>query len=656
MNQQKEFVLAGRPNSGKSSLFNRIAGARQRVGNYAGCTVEKKSSVISLKNSDVLLTDLPGLYSLKPNSIDEKVALQHLESVRDTARVVAVVDGNDLQSELSLPILLKKHGYNVVVAVNMLDEVAANRRILNLKGMTDVAGIPFFGVSAKTGEGVSALLNYFDHVDGKIDSSENESDSPISHLTNASVVKAVLQAGSEAKKVDAVNEYPEHVSRLNQRNQKIDVWLVHPVIGPAVLLATMFLLFQAIFTWAAPVADLIDGSVAELAGWVGGQISNDYLSSFLADGLISGLGAVLVFLPQVVILFSLLAVLEHSGYLPRMAYMIDRLFRPFGLDGKVFIPMLSSVACAVPGIMATRTIENPRTRTITMLIAPLMTCSARLPVYTLLIATFVPVTTVWGLLSLQGLVMFSMYFLGIIFALLVALALRFIRVLDASSTVDFLFLPNYRLPQAKDVWLYVWQRTYMFLKKAGTIIAVLTMVVWAMFTFPKDYAAIEGYEAQIAQVAATDPAAAAALENELAAFKMEYSAGGRLGKMLEPLFRPLGYDWRLTVAVVASLAAREVFVATMGTIFALGETDEESGSLIERLRTATNADGTAAYTLATCISLLVFFGISLQCVSTIGILKRESNGWKIPLIAFSYMFGLGYVLAMFAYQATNWFL
>lgn len=647
-----EFLLAGRPNSGKSSLFNLLAGANQKVGNYAGCTVEKKTAVVEWYGTRVAITDLPGLFSLKPNSVDEAVALAELDSAPLGSHIVTVLDGNNLRHELALPLLLKQKGYSVVVAVNMIDEVRANKKILDLAGMTELAGIPFFAISAKTGEGVEALKKFIAHMSAaRVFARE-----PIKGLPNEEISALLDGAMREADRVATPHVICPVELPLDRRTDRIDAWLTHKIAGPIVFLATMFLVFQSVFTWAGPASDLVDAAFAAIGDWVRATVPWPILASLLADGVIAGVGAVVVFVPQIALLFLMIALLELSGYLPRAAYMVDRLMKPYGLDGKVFVPLLSSMACAVPGIMAARTVENPRTRLVTIMISPLMTCSARLPVYTLLIATFVPAQTVFGF-SLQGLVMAGMYLLGIVMALVVALVLRFSLSSVPGRNVDFIHLPSYRTPDLRNVARYVRLRIWMFLKKAGTIIASMAILLWVLLSFPRDRAFLAEQEAKLAAIAANAALSEAAratetnaIQNQIASHNLEYSIGGRIGKFVEPAFAPLGYDWKLSIGLLASLAAREVFVATLGTVFALGEVDEGSMSLVEALQGARKADGTPAYSIATCLSLLVFFAFSLQCISTIGVARREANSWRVPIAMFAYMFLLAYVGAFVAYR------
>jgi ferrous iron transport protein B len=649
-----EIILAGRPNSGKSTLFNRLASAKQKVGNYSGCTVEKKTATVNVEGGHTLeITDLPGIYSLKANSIDEEVALRHLEERRLSSRVVFVLDGNNLEQELVLPLILKKRGHRIAIAVNMMDEVRANKRILDLAGMSGLAGVPFFPVAAKSGEGVEALKKYLVREVGDV--SEAEHEGPLDHGVITSLHRA---ARAQARELNRLNQGPGE-NLLLARDLRIDSVLLHRVYGPLIFIFTMFVLFQSIFTWASPLSDGIKAGFGFLGGVVKLHVANGLLASLLADGILAGVGAVLVFVPQIAILFLLIGLLEYSGYLPRVAYMVDRLLKPYGLDGKVFIPLLSSVACAVPGILSTRTIENERTRLITIMISPLMTCSARLPVYTLLIATFVPGVHL-GPFSAQGIVMFGMYVLGAAVALLVALVLHWFDFGRRKHLVDFLHLPHYRTPNWTELGRYVWSRTYSFLYKAGTIIAAMSVVLWVLLSFPDSRPPEVMAKIERLRISNSPDAAAELkeLDAQQSSLQLENSFAGGIGRALEPVFRPLGYDWRLTIGILASLAAREVFVSTIGTVFALDKSsvEEDTSGLSKALRGARNPDGTPAYTLATCLSLLVFFAFSLQCISTIGVAQRETNSWKIPAIMFGYMFAIAYVAAFTVYHMATAFM
>lgn len=660
--ESKEIILAGRPNSGKSTLFNRISNGKQRVANFAGCTVEKKTSpIFSETGNEFLLTDLPGLYSLQPTSQDEEVALSHLKSQKDKSHVVFVLDGNNLKQELTLPLMLKDLGYDLSIAVNMMDEVTANRKMLDLAGMKDVVGVPFFPISARTGDGVDALKKF---IFKKNSASSIDCCAGAGDYSQAHTAELFERAKATSKRAMKFQTSEDSENRLLARDLRWDSILMHRAWGPLIFFAVMFLVFQSVFAGVAPLTNLVQMGISFLQDKVNAlTFLPQIVVSSLSDGLLAGVGAVLVFVPQIAVLFLMIGFLEYSGYLPRMACMVDRALRPYGLEGKAFIPLLSSVACAVPGIMATRTIENQRSRLLTILISPLMTCSARLPVYTLLISTFVPRSHL-GFMSVQGLVMFGMFMLGVVTALLVAMVLHKSGLFSSKQKVDFIYLPHYRRPNWPELFRYVKMRVIVFLKKAGTIIAGMSVLLWVLLSFPKNQSTTETFAAagdkisQNASLSAEEKTAQQELlDHQLSSQRLQESIGGQLGVMMEPLFRPLGFDWRLTIGIISSLAAREVFVSTLGTVFALGDkSKEDTTTLTAALLNAKNEQGAARYTLATCLSLLVFFAFSLQCISTIGVTRRETNSWKIPAAMFLYMFCLAYVSSFVVYHVASHFL
>jgi ferrous iron transport protein B len=598
------------------------------------------------------LTDLPGMYSLKPNTIDEEVALKHLDSVRATAHLVFVIDGNNLEQELVMPLMLHHKGLTVAVAVNMMDEVAANGKQIDMALLRAKSGLEFFPISAKLGEGVDALKERLFDSHGKSNARAVLAPSIFGHLDEE--FKTLHKAArDESRKLSIACIKQGRSNLLLERDLRIDTIILHRVFGPILFFVVMFVLFQSIFTWATPISDGILFLILKAQVFVRGIVPVPFLASLFSDGVLAGVGAVLAFVPQIAILFFLVGLLEFSGYLPRIAYMVDRLMKPFGLDGKVFIPLLSSVACAVPGIMATRTIENERTRITTIMISPLMTCSARLPVYTLLISTFIPATRIWGL-SLPGLVMFGMYLLGTVTALFVALVIHLTGSKKKKNVIDLIHLPHYRAPDWRLLGKYVWGRISVFLRKAGTVIAAMSILLWALLSFPRDDAFRESLKEPIAHATLVGNATMLSqLQNQMTAKDLENSAGGRLGKFLEPVFQPIGYDWKLTIGILSSLAAREVFVSTLGTVFSLGKVDGEVSSLTDTLRAEKDSAGKPKYTLATCLSLLVFFAFSLQCISTITVAHRETNSWRIPATMFVYMFVLAYTAAFVLYQVTT---
>jgi ferrous iron transport protein B len=637
----RSVILAGRPNSGKSSLFNRLAPlSQQKVANYAGCTVERASAhVVFGQGETVELVDLPGIFSQTANSEDEKVALEELERVRGKSLVLAVLDGNHLEQELVLPLRWKAQGHQIVFVVNMVDESEARKKVLHLPRLADLVGVAVFPVSARTGEGIDSLKAYL----GKAVKSEFAASSDKITLMDPG------QARAQAKDLLRRSSISDgKVSPVN--SLAIDRWLVHPFLGPLVFFLVMFILFQSVFSFAAPFSDGIEWALKWCGDWVLALGGRAEWASFLANGVIAGIGSVLVFVPQIAFLFLLLALLDHSGYLPRAAYMVDRLLKPYGLEGRVFIPLLSSVACAVPGIMATRNISDTRVRLVTIFISPLMTCSARLPVYTLLIGTFIPAVH-WGPFSAQGLVMFSLFALGVMAALAAALFLRWVNFGAAPSKVSFLQLPRYRIPHWPEVMRYVWRSVRLFLKKAGTIIAGMAVLLWVLLHYPVSDQWKEKEAKLLSSVEWTEKRSETTkAERDLQSERLENSIGGTIGHGLEPFFRPLGYDWQLSVGILASLAAREVFVSTLGTVFALENPEE---NLREAILSAKDGQGDSRYSVATGLSLMVFFAFSLQCISTLGVARRETASWRIPAMMFLSLFVIAYLAAFLVFQSAR---
>ena len=439
---------------------------------------------------------------------------------------------------------------------------------------------------------------------------------------------------------------------------RIDRVLLHPVAGPVILTATMFAVFQALFVGAAPIMDLLSGMLGSLSDMLRARLPEGALASLICDGAIPGFSAVAVFVPQIAILFTMIGFLEQSGYLPRAGAMVDRALRPFGIDGRVFIPFLSGFACAIPGVMAARTIHSEKRRIVTILLTPLMTCSARIPVYTLLITAFVPETFRPLGLNGQGVVMAGMYAFGVVMALLLALAMKFTSLHElhpAPATV----LPPYRIPSVREMSRYVWARCWHFLSRAGQVIFTLSIILWALAAFPRDAAVMAPLEAELAAVRSAspvDPALEKSVKGRIAAATIEGSVLGRAGRLIEPVFAPLGWDWRVSIASLSALAAREVFVGTLGTIYALGGESDPSEGLVSALRAARNPDGTLRYGLPTAVSLLIFFAIALQCMSTIVTVRRETGSWKIPALQFSFLFGLAYALSFAGYRLALAFL
>lgn len=624
-------ALAGRPNTGKTTLFNALTGMRQRVANFAGCTVEKAVGTLEAEGGAVEIVDLPGTFSVLASSEDERVALRFLSEAAREPRgllVACVCEASALDADLALALALKARGFDACVVVNMIDEAEQNGVRVDAAKLAQACGMPVFLVAARERRGVAALQ---EHLAGARRSGR-EPDAP----AEAALLALAERSARDAEElVNRCVRLPrEAVLPTIARSIRVDRLLLHPLLGPVVLAGTLFALFQALFVLGAPAGDAIGELFARASEALRPALGSEALARLVCDGVLPGLAAVLGFLPQIALLFLLIGALEQSGYLPRAAAMVDRALRPFGLDGRVFIPFLSSFACAIPGVMAARTIPTEKRRLTAILLAPLMTCSARIPVYTLIVAAFVPATFRPLGLDGRGVVLSGMYAFAVVAALLLALALRATPLgEDALSPASI--LPPYRAPKPAELGRYVWTRVWHFVERAGKVIFVLSVLLWALAAYPR-----------------VEQAAGASTEARAQA-QIEGSALGRLGRGVEPLFRPIGYDWRLSVAVASSLAAREVFVGTLGTLFALGGEADEQG-LAAALAAARDEAGRPRYGLPTAVSLLLFFAIALQCVSTIAVVRRETGGWKWPAIQFGALFALAYGLAFAGYRITAW--
>ncbi|NWE52543.1 ferrous iron transporter B [Brevundimonas sp. P7753] len=608
------IALVGNPNSGKTALFNALTGAHQKVANYAGVTVERKEGRIHAADGRTLsVLDLPGTYSLRARSLDEEVTrdavLGALPGETPPDVVVCVADATNLRLVLRLALELKQVGRPMVLALNMYDIAQRQGLRIDLEKLSAEIGAPVVTTVATRKRGIAELVAA---AQGQADLAVGETHSEW-HAPSATEIRA---AHREAERImKACVRAPERPDTLTG---KIDSVLLHPVAGLAILLGVLFVMFQAVFTWATPAMDGIEALFALVGGWVAAVVPDGLLQSLIVDGLIGGVGSVLVFLPQIMIIFLFIIVLEDFGYMARAAFLMDKIMGGAGLHGRAFIPLLSSFACAIPGIMATRVIEAKRDRLTTILIAPLMTCSARIPVYVLIIAAFIPNETVWGFVSLQGLVMFGLYAAGIISALLVSVVIR--KVFWRGAVEPFMMeLPAYKIPDIKSVLFNLWLRAKIFMRRAGKIILPLMIIVWALSTFPYPP---EG---------ATGPA-------------IDYSFAGMIGKTLEPIFAPIGFSWQMVVALVPGMAAREVAVAVLGTVYAVAGAEENVGALASVL--------SADWSLATGLAFLAWYVFAPQCLPTIGVVRRETGSMKWTLIMVGYMFGLAYLGAFIVYHTA----
>jgi len=721
------IALVGNPNTGKTSLFNNLTGLRQRVGNYPGITVEKKTGQLKLSEGEATMVDLPGAYSLAANSLDERVVVDvlsgHQKDVPRPDLIVCVVDATNLKRNLFLASQLAELEIPMVLALNLWDAATKQGLRIDCERLSTQLGIPVVPTVARTDTGTRELIDIIEQatvdrplmkriewpefvrqataeiraaLDGAADDLTEAELRRILFDARSAVLdrvphpadfhdrilpharKPIWDAGFNPLAAEALLQY-RHLDRLLEGvittadtqgspvSESIDRIMIHRGWGLAIFVGLMYVMFQSVYAWASPFMDLIDAG----KGWVQEHASGWFtqlpmLQSLMSDGVIEGVGAFIIFLPQIVVLFFFIALLEDTGYMPRAAFLMDKFFHWCGLNGKSFVPMLSSYACAVPGVMATRTIEDPKARLTTILVAPLMSCSARLPVYVLLIGAFVePVYGPWW----AGAVLFAMHFVGLLIAIPVALILtRF--VVKATPQPFLLELPPYRVPRMRNVLWRMFESAREFVIRAGTVIFAFTIVIWALLYFPRpESVARETTEAFVREtVAATgqpEPEVRAALEDEGSELAAQLSARidgayldqsymGRLGQALQPIFAAAGFDWKITVGVLASFPAREVIISTLGVIYKLGgEVDEESGDLREALRNARwpggPLKGRPVFTLPVVFAIMVFFALCSQCASTLAVIAKETN-WKWAVFAFTYMTALAWIAAVAVYQ------
>ena len=689
-------LLVGNPNTGKTTLFNRLTSQNARIGNYAGVTVERRSGTSRLDGQLLVeVVDLPGTYSLSARSAEEQIALWAMLGQGEHRRpdlCVLVADASQLGRNLYLALQLAELGVPLVIALNMIDEVADNPP--SAEALSRLWGVPCVALSARRGTGVSALLAAMERALREPATPRLRVDYPEALLRDAEQLARALPSelrGSKERQralalwalssiddddelVDIAPELRQatlelrraagrdldqeliaaryafidaHLPELYRRverhpgkrkiSERADRVLLHPVWGFALFMTVMLVVFQSLFSWADPAISLIEDAFAGLNQLLEGQLPAGIVRDFLTQGVVSGVGNVLVFLPQILLLFFFIGLLEDSGYMARVAYLMDRIMRSLGLHGRAFVPMLSGFACAVPAILATRTMERQRDRLLTMLVIPLMTCSARLPVYTLIIGALFPPSEMFGFLPVQGLLMVAMYLFATLMTLLAAGVLG--RTVVKGRRIPLILeLPPYRLPSLLGTLKMMWERSAVFLREAGTVILACTVALWVLLSFPRVAVDQQPTQGGVAVTA-------------MAPSPITQSYGGRMGQAIEPVLEPLGFDWKIGVGLIGAFAAREVFVATLGLVYGIdGADDEADSSLRDRLRDEKRADGKPAYTPLMGLSLLVFFAISCQCMSTLAAVKRETRSYKWPAFMFVYMTGLAYLLSLAVYQ------
>jgi ferrous iron transport protein B len=610
------IALVGNPNCGKTALFNILTGSRQKVANYAGVTVERKEgSLITPSGLRIRILDLPGAYSLDPLTPDEQVTADVLLGRRagETAPdfVVCVTDATNLRQNLRLVLSLKRLGLPMVVALNMTDIARRKGIVIDAVRLSMELGVPVVETVGVKTAGVKSLIKVLDSTAMPERAAQTSAWQPLSRgdleHDQAEVRRILGVVGGD--RLDGVT-----------LSDRVDALVLHPLFGPVILAVILFLVFQAVFAWAQVPMDEIKLGVAAVGNWLGSVLPGSLIKNLLIDGVLAGVGSVLVFLPQIIILFFFILVLEDSGYLPRAAFLLDRVMGSVGLSGRAFIPLLSSFACAIPGIMATRTIQNPRDRLATIMIAPLMTCSARLPVYALIIGAFIPRRTVWGGLELQGVVLFALYIVGVVSAMAVAFVLKFTGKRSGFQAL-MLELPAYHWPNLRNLTIGLWQRVEIFMSRVGTIILALMVILWALSSFPAP------------PPGATGPA-------------IQYSIAGHLGAWLAVLFKPIGFNWQISIALVPGLAAREVAVGALGTVYALSATGNDVSNALTPLITQ-------SWSLPTALSLLAWYVFAPQCLSTLATVKRETNSWRYPIMMAAYLFAMAYLGSWITFRVAT---
>ncbi|HEV2160073.1 ferrous iron transporter B [Bradyrhizobium sp.] len=609
------LALVGTPNSGKTSLFNALTGSRQKVANYPGVTVERKEGFfVSPQGRQVSVVDLPGTYSLRGRSPDEEITRDFVlgkasgETVPDL--VLCVADSTNLRLTIRLLLELKRTGRPMILVLNMFD-IASRRGItVDVERLAKELGVPVVTSIAVRKGGTADLLALTDEISAKLAAEPRQENS-----WRALSVAELRATQREADRIIA--DCVSLPARPDTWTARIDAVVLHPVGGLIVLALILFVMFQAVFAWAQPLMDLLNNGFDALGEFVHATLPAGLFQSFLQNGVISGVGSVIVFLPQIIIIFLFILLLEDFGYMARAAFLMDRIMGGAGLHGRAFIPLLSSFACAIPGIMATRVIDNKRDRLTTILIAPLMTCSARIPVYTLIISAFIPAKDVWGFINLQGLVMFGLYATGIVSALAVSFVIKFFMIRDYAPAPFMLELPDYKLPRLKSVAIGIFTRAKMFLYRAGTTIFSMMVLIWFLASFPQPPAG------------ATEPA-------------IDFSLAAIIGKALEPLLAPVGFNWQIAVALIPGMAAREVAVAALGTVYAIEGGKEAAEQIGQVLATK--------WSLATALSMLAWYIFAPQCASTLAVIRRETGSWGWMAVTFTYMLVLAYAASLVTYN------
>src|SRR6185437_8357470 len=703
MQRQYKIALVGNPNSGKSSLFNALTGLNQKVGNFPGVTVDKKTGSSRITDSlTASIIDLPGTYSLYPKSADEQVTYSVLLNQKNIDKpdlIIVIADASNLKRNLLFCSQIMDLKTPVVIALTMMDIARQKGITIDVEELQRQMGVPVVPINPRRNKGIAQLKktiaevqqsdittlnsefidiealagNWIKEVKDQCDAKSNYGAlhiacnyTELTHLNAAQRIRIAALLGEvkfHKSKVQA-EEIMQRYQRIGVVMQqcvvesspmkrtiisdRLDKILLHPVWGNIILLLVLFILFQSIFWLAKYPMNWVEEGFTALSSWLNVILPTGFVKDLLINGLIAGISGIAVFIPQIMILFGFITILEDTGYMARISFLTDRLMRSVGLNGRSVMPLISGMACAVPAIMATRTIQNRKERLITILITPLMSCSARLPVYTILIALVIPNKYFFGFINLQGLVMMGLYLLGFVMALIVAKVLNYI-VKSKDRTFFLMELPVYRAPRWKNVGITMIEKAKIFVTDAGKVIIIISLLLWGLATYgpPKKMAEIKASYATLIQ---QHPEQREQLERAEATSKLEHSFAGMMGHAIEPAIRPLGYDWKIGIALITSFAAREVFVGTMATLYSVGDVEASDQPLREKMREARRPDGTPVYTLAAGLSLLIFYAFAMQCMSTLAIVKRETRNWKYPVIQFIYMSGIAYICSLIVYQ------
>lgn len=654
----RSIALLGNPNTGKTSLFNKLTGMTQKVGNYPGVTVEQKVGKMSVNGQVFQVLDLPGTYSLNPTSQDEKVVLDFVQNELKSQSVellVYVAEVSNLRRNLLLFTQLRDLGLPMVLAINMADQMNSKRISIDVDKLKEELKTDVLLISVRKGLGIEKLKTYIASNDGKLGAATDQElkDWVVNYKDQGDKLDLLKIRSNSVNRMKRINELITYIvkkepSKLDYLRANLDNIFLHRVFGPVVFLLIMLLIFQGVYAWSAYPMEWIDLLFAHISEWLKNSLPEGTLTNLLAEGLIPGIGGVAIFIPQIAILFMFIGFLEESGYMSRVVYITDKVMRKFGLSGKSIIPLLSGTACAIPAVMSTRNIQNDKERLITILVTPFVTCSARLPVYLMMIALVIPATHYLGV-NLQAIVLLSLYLIGFLAAFVGALILD--KILKMKSQDSFVVeMPDYRLPSAKNVFLDVYNKTKSFVLDAGKIIVALSIVIWflASHGFSEEF---QNAEEIVSEKYASGTLTQETLETRITAYKVEHSLIGNAGRFIEPVIKPLGYDWKIGVAVLSSFAAREVFIGSLATIYNVG--NDEFDSIQNRMSEEKRADGSKVFDLPTGVSILLFYVFAMQCMSTLAVVKTETGSWKWPLLQLFFMTSIAYFVAMAAYQLLS---